>query len=299
MPIIDLTPANTSFQWIDIMSPTEDELLATAEKYGIHKYSMRDCMEPDHLPKVEHLDAFTFIISRFYIDDKLAIENAHSIQKITSKLAFFYNDKVLITIHRLPIPFLEEIKHKYIENRFKSPSVVVVRMLWHVLKTFEPPAIKLMNEIDEYEERIFLKSLSPTMMKHLYFIKRKTHIIHKLMTISMSLIRGIQCQDKVALNDLEDYNLKLNSIYGQNLDDVHSLLNFYLSISSQKTNEVMRILTVFSAFFLPLTFIAGVYGMNFEFMPELHHRYGYITVWVVMILITIIIFQWFWRKKWL
>jgi magnesium transporter len=70
-------------------------------------------------------------------------------------------------------------------------------------------------------------------------------------------------------------------------------------LASQKTNEVMRILTVFSAFFLPLTFIVGVYGMNFQWMPELQVQYGYPAVMVFMALVTLLIFQWFKRKNWL
>ena len=72
-----------------------------------------------------------------------------------------------------------------------------------------------------------------------------------------------------------------------------------LSLSSQKTNQVMRTLTVFSAFFLPLTFLVGVYGMNFEYMPELTQRWGYPAVWVVMVLITIGIYTLVRRRGWL
>ncbi len=72
-----------------------------------------------------------------------------------------------------------------------------------------------------------------------------------------------------------------------------------MSLASQKTNEVMRVLTVFSVFFMPLTFIVGVYGMNFEFMPELKYPFAYWIVWAAMILITIGVFFWFRKKRWL
>jgi magnesium transporter len=113
------------------------------------------------------------------------------------------------------------------------------------------------------------------------------------------IAQSIQAKDKIALNDMRDMHVQLLSVYAQNLEDVNNLLHFYMSISSQKTNEVMRILTVFSAFFLPLTFLVGVYGMNFKYMSELDYIHGYKLTWLFMILITIFIFQWFWRKKWL
>jgi magnesium transporter len=76
-------------------------------------------------------------------------------------------------------------------------------------------------------------------------------------------------------------------------------MNLYLSLSSQRTNEAMRVLTVFSAFFLPLTFIAGVYGMNFEYMPELTWKLGYPGAMAAMVLISVGIYFWFKRKGWI
>lgn len=299
MPIKIHTPPNSPFQWIDITAPTEAELTGVSEKYGIHRYSILDCMESDHLPKLEHIENFTFIISRLYLIEKNNHDETQTIQELTTKLAFFFNENILITVHRLPLDFLDEISLKFLETKYANPSSIVVRSLWYVIKSYEKPSLHLMNEIDVYEEKIFLRTLSPTMMKKLYFIKRKTHSASKLLSMSHGIISGIETTDKVALNDLKDLHLKLSSIFNQNYDDINSLLNFYLSISSQKTNEVMRILTVFSAFFLPLTFIAGVYGMNFKYMPELDMKLAYPAFWIICVLVTIIILQWFWRKKWL
>src|SRR4029453_1529958 len=83
------------------------------------------------------------------------------------------------------------------------------------------------------------------------------------------------------------------------MEGLTNLTNLQLSLASQKTNQVMRILTVFSAFFLPLTFLVGVYGMNFQFMPELSHRWGYPAVGAVMVLVTIGIYPWFRKRGWL
>jgi magnesium transporter len=293
------TSPDSPFQWIDITAPTEQELIDMSEKYGIHRYSIRDCMEADHLPKLEHVGDYSFIISRLYLVEKKHLDETQTIQELTTKLAFFYNVNVLITVHRLELSFLEEIKEKFLDTKYANPSSIVVRSLWYVMYSFEKPSIDLMKEIDIYEEKIFLRNLSPTMMKKLYFIKRKTHSASKLLTMSHGIISGIDCKDNIALNDLRDLHQKLSSMFNQNYEDINSLLNFYLSISSQKTNEVMRILTVFSAFFLPLTFIAGVYGMNFDYLPELHIKEAYPMFWIICVLITIIIFQWFWRKKWL
>lgn len=298
MPISYFSASDSPFQWIDITSPSEAELIEIGEKYNIHRYSIRDCMEPDHLPKHEALEEFQFIIARLIIET--SYERSHTIQELTSKLAIFYSEDCLITVHRLPLTFIDEIKTKYFDTkRNKHSSDIVVRLLWYVLETYEPPALLLMKIIDTYEEKIFLKNISPILMKQLYYIRRKTHICMKLLTMTNPIIMSLHNKDQVALNDLKDMHTKLQSYYNQNLEDVNSLLNFYISLSSQKTNEVMRILTVFSAFFLPLTFLVGVYGMNFDYMPELREKMGYPLFWVASVLITLIIFQWFKRKNWM
>ncbi len=76
-------------------------------------------------------------------------------------------------------------------------------------------------------------------------------------------------------------------------------MNLYMSFAAQKTNDVMKVLTIFSVFFMPLTFIVGIYGMNFEFMPELKQKWGYPIVLIVMAIVTGVIYQWFRKKKWL
>jgi magnesium transporter len=299
MATTEYTNEGSNFQWIDVVSPDESELLALGQRFSIHPYSIKDCLETEHLPKFESQEEYNFIISRLLVEQHNQSQ-VHTIQQATSKLAIFYNEKYIITIHRLPLDFILEVKQKYYDTlRCHGSSDLTVRLLWNVLKTYDKPSLHLAKEIDIYEEQVFLKSLSPKLLKNLYFLNRRTHISHKLLQMMGSVLQGIQSKDKIALHDLRDTHIHLQSVYSQSLEDVNNLLHFYMSISSQKTNEVMRILTVFSAFFLPLTFIVGVYGMNFKFMPELDYVNGYKLTWLFMILITIIIFQWFWRKKWL
>jgi magnesium transporter len=99
------------------------------------------------------------------------------------------------------------------------------------------------------------------------------------------------------LHDIKDRLVQLILTFDEILEDAHHLMNTYLSIAAQKNNDVMKLLTIFSAFFLPLTFIVGVYGMNFENMPELKMINGYYWTWSLMITISIGIFYWFKRKR--
>ena len=300
MPVTNWTTETSNFTWIDIINPSEDELKVVSEKYQLHHYTLKDCLEPDHLPKHEDLGDTHFIITRILTASQTS--KPHTIQEISSKVAVFYNDHFIITVHRLPQVFLEQIKSRYIETgKCKNTSEVVTKIIWYVLHSYDAPSIKLSEEVDVYETKIFLKTLTPEMMQELYFIKRKAAICNKLLMLTGEVINTIRTSEKdlVALQDDKDLHVKLMTIYDQIHDDVTNLLNIYLSLSAQKTNEVMKVLTIFSVFFMPLTFIVGIYGMNFDFMPELRVKWAYPAVMVLMLVISFIIYWWFKRKKWL
>ena len=105
--------------------------------------------------------------------------------------------------------------------------------------------------------------------------------------------------DTTLMQDTQDLQVKVETLYQQLDGAATNLMNLYLSLNSQRTNEAMRVLTVFSAFFLPLTLIAGIYGMNFEYMPELTWKLGYPSVLVSMVVIAAGIYLWFKRKNWI
>ena len=300
MSVTTWTVSGANFIWLDVINPTVDELKAVSEKYNIHHYTLKDCLEPDHLPKLEDLGDMHFIITRILNESQT--NKTHTVQEISSKIAVFYNDEFIITVHWLPQIILEEIKSKYVETgKLKKTSELVTKIIWYVLHSYDKPAIKLSNEVYNYESIIFLKPLTPVMMEDIYFIKRKAAISNKLLMLTGEVLNTVRTTnaDLVALQDAKDLHIKLMTIYDQVNDDIANLLNIYLSLSAQKTNQVMKLLTIFSVFFMPLTFIVGIYGMNFEFMPELKMRYGYPAVLLLMIVISFIILWWFKRKHWL
>jgi magnesium transporter len=144
-----------------------------------------------------------------------------------------------------------------------------------------------------------LSNVQPISLEDLYFQKTQTRVTKKLLNLTQQAIQLIEVEErnKTALQDIKDTLLSLIVDYDEVLESSNHLLNTYLSVNAQKSNDVMKLLTIFSAFFLPLTFIAGIYGMNFEFMPELHMHNAYYLTIGAMVLVSMFIFVWFKRKK--
>jgi magnesium transporter len=216
-------------------------------------------------------------------------------------VAIFCSKDFFITIHRSYQPFLNELHQKVLAYKKPiSPLQLLTKLIDKVLYSYQPPADKIEELIDFYEEKIFLKTRLPNLLKTLYLIKRKASVSKKMINLTRDIVFRLAEHVKGPyMQDLKDSYLQVDIVYDEITDSINNLTNIYLTIASQKTNEVMRVLTIFSVFFMPLTFIVGVYGMNFEFMPELKSKYGYISVWIAMIIVTILVYFWFRRKKWL
>lgn len=293
---------NKCFTWYNLENPSETEVAEYLKKFSLSTFTVQDSLEAGHLPKFEHQDDFDFVLIRFY--GKEARSYTNIIREFSHKIGIFLGNDFVITIGQRPIPFLEEVKDE-IENDRNRENLVPKQLFYKIFKktlnTYYQPAVKISQEIDVYENVLFTRQNSKLDLKKLYKLKRESATCSKLLVLMRDVLTEYKTYAKSisSLKDLQDYNAKLLHLHSQNNDDLHNLFTLTLSMSDLRANEVMKILTIFSAFFLPLTFIAGIYGMNFRFMPELQYKWGYFIVLGVMLSIVIVIFSWFKRKKFL
>jgi len=289
----------TAYEWLDIVSPTKAELSEVAKKYKLSTSLVEDSLQPEHLPKYEIQGDIQFIILRLF--SSKSPKDADTIQQLTDKIAVFIGPDFIITIHRREYDFLKEILDNFvIPGKCTTPHQLLFRIVSKGLSGYESPLSELMKEIDFFEPKIFLQEKTSNLLKSLYYIKRKGSVIDYILDLTKGIIDSLKGKiSSPHFHHLKDELLHLQSSTKQINDNVSNLLNIYISLSSQRTNEVVRVLTLFSVFFMPLTFIVGVYGMNFDIMPELRWKYGYLSVMLLMLLIIIGIFAWFRRKGWL
>lgn len=281
-----------NFEWVDICNPEENELLEIAHEFQLGIFQVKDSLEMGHLPKIESNAHHHFLLFRAYsanITDRIT-----NINELSNKVAFFYNENQVITIHRASFSFLEKPK-----QNIASAEQLMLYFVSSMIKTFTEPSIHLSERVDQIEQTIFIKEYKKISLEELYYQKSQTRISKKLLHITQAVLQHweVKEENRSALQDIKDHIQSLILTYEEVADDSVNLLNTYLSVNAQKTNDVMKLLTIFSVFFLPLTFIVGVYGMNFENIPELKWHYGYFIALGVMLSIIILIFIWFRRKK--
>ena len=278
-----------------------------ASTYGLHATSVQDCLEPEHLPKYERFADVVFFILRSY--DQNATPAADTVQELTRKVAVFMSERFLITIHRHDQAHIADVRAKWCKQPGGNSARILHDILYSVFQSFEKPIDNCLLQLESCEMRIFGAVKSQFSLQEGYYLRRKAFVFKRIVKLSLDLLPKISATDLTSapyyqdLKDLADHLL----FYADDLlEGANALLNLHISISSHKTNEashrtneVMRVLTLFSVFFLPLSFVASIYGMNFKFMPELELQYGYFGALGIMVLISLTLLTWFWRKGWL
>jgi magnesium transporter len=287
--------------WIDLSEPTPEELASLTTDYGLHPTLVADCMDPGHLPKHEMWDDATFIMVRVFDHD--ARETDTTVRSMTNKIALFIGNRFLITVHRKEQPFLEPICEKY--RNAPGPiylQAILLEILLAAVETFHRPLESAETEVHALEAALTTKSHAPIDWGAVFQTQARLTIIKRMLWHTLDAVQKFVPHSKANLPLFQDVRERIQNLqfFAEHLhDDLRNLLALQLALSAQSTNRVMRTLTLYSVFFLPLTFVVGIYGMNFEHMPELEWRYGYLAVWIVLVAIVVGLWLGFRRGGWL
>ena len=294
------------FKWTDCEAPSPADLLVLSQEFEIPLSVLNSSMDPENLPRCESLPETTLVIFRVY--DSGAKLHHSSIQELTTKLIFFIQEKNILTLHRAPLRFLDEKKDKCAFEKDLSAKNFLKFLISQSILSFDIPLTEIEHKTNQIEERVYALKRN-RILRDGYLIKRRASTFKKIFRFTTDVLNKMSSHQELIWSEFQDI-LDLINRYSYYADDdfenITGLLNLHISLLSQKTNEasfktneIMRVLTVFSIFFLPLNFIAGVYGMNFEHMPELKTENGYFIVLSVMFLIALAIFIWVSRRGWL
>ncbi|HYF02083.1 MAG TPA: magnesium/cobalt transporter CorA [Patescibacteria group bacterium] len=314
---------NEAQYWIDLEDPTEEEeQIVLRELFCFHKLAILDCQRErlnpergDHPPKVEDYERYLFVIFNpidppieqlDYIPLKKQKKPALYVEFPTRQINAFLGKNYLVTHHYEPSASISHVRELCGRNTHmldRGPDYVFHLIVDELLDNYGPLTEYLDDMLEDLEANIFTDSQTVTLVsilnikKGIMRLKRITHYQREILSrLSRGEFELISEREIFYYRNVYDHIVRTSDIIDNYRESISGLVELYMSVTSNKLNQVMKALTVLSSIFLPLTFIAGVYGMNFEFMPELHWKYGYLLVWIVMICVGA--FQvWFFRKK--
>ncbi|MEO7795851.1 MAG: magnesium/cobalt transporter CorA [Thermoanaerobaculia bacterium] len=290
--------------WIDLDGESESAEKLLREQ-NFHPLAIEDTFTLFHQPRVEEYSDHLFVIVRGidFNDDKVTDELQ------TLKLAAFLRANLLVTIHRKPLRSVQVVRDRVEETGRALPGGVV-QLLWSIcdelIDLFFPMVDEIGVRIEALEQEV-LRDPQREQLQTILDLRRKLGMLRRSMLPHRSVFnhlansRDTLFDATASLNfrDTLENVLRLTDAVDQQRDQLSNVKDTYLSVVSQRTNEIMKVLTLFSAIMLPLTFIAGVYGMNFENMPELRSPNGYFAVLGTMVVVAIGMVAWFRRRKWL
>jgi len=294
-----------SIIWVDMEAPSEADDHVLLDIFHFHPLTVEDCRANRHHPKVEEFpDYIYFIVHAVRTDSSPDRFN-------TVELDGFLGPNYVVTYHHEHFPSIDKVKQS-----IRSSPVTCQRgatfLLHHIIDGIVDDYLPVMDDFDErinaLEDDIFaLNRANKDILEEILGLKRSVLRLRRISSKQLEVLyRMSHGQFQLITGpvlpfyrDIYDHLVRVTDLAESYRDLISGSLEAYLSVVSNRLNEIMKVLTIFSAVMLPLTFIAGVYGMNFENMPELHWHYGYYMAWGIMIMVASVMLILFWRRGWI
>ncbi len=289
--------------WIDIHIEDIESVKTMLKELNIHPLAIEDALRSRHPPKIEFFDEQIFILYR-------GIENINgSLDFEHQQLALFISHNLLITVHPSISPSIDKSVSNFSKLIHKTPMHIALNIMKNASSFYLENILEFESRLSDLEDQFQIKG-DDQLLAELTSYKAK---LIKLMrgfkyhhSISKSLLAETEQYAYIdnelhihSINDLNERFERLTTLTQMHYDIAGDLIDGYLSISAHQLNVTMRVLTVITAIFVPLSFLTGLYGMNFEYMPELKFRMGYFFLVGIMIFISASLLLFFKKNRWL
>ena len=291
--------------WVNVHGVHEVEILEKfGNCFGLHPLVMEDILNTDQRPKIENYGEDLFIVLKMLSydekKDEISAEQVSLVLRANAVLSFTEKEKGVFT------PIQERLRSGKGRLRKMGADYLAYTLLDIIVDHYFAILEKLSEKIEELEEKLVTNPTTPILQK-IQTLKRETIFLRKwvwpLREVISSLERGesswIQEGTRFYLRDVYDHTIQVMDTVETFREVLSGMMDIYLSSINNRMNAVMKVLTIIATIFMPLTFLAGVYGMNFKHMPELEWQWGYPLLWVFMILIAVFMLISFRKKKWL
>ncbi len=299
------SPANDEMVWYDIRGVHDVTLV---EKIGaafqIHPLVLEDVLETNQRPKLEEYENGIFLVVRALSFDQSALA-IH-----TEQVAIYFSNKLLISFQEDKTDLFEGVRTRITSGRGKIRSrgadYLAYALIDNIVDYYFDVLDKVEEEIDRIEDEVLtnpgmqVKSSIHQLKRELLTVRKSVNPLREAISrFSKAEHDLIDESSKLFLRDLHDHIIQIMDMVENYRDTLSGLQDLYLSELSYKMNSVMQMLTIIATIFIPLSFLAGVYGMNFDHIPELHWQYSYYVFWGVIVFIIGGSLYYFRRKGWL
>lgn len=281
------------------------EITSLCAKLGIDKLITESIFTGTKRPRVEEYADYVF----FSIHSAL-IKDPSNFELKKEKISFVLGDNFLISFQERSSDHFPEVRER-IESgrgriRMKGPDYLLHRLLEAIIDNYIEVVETIGDTITVLDNTV-LRNPQSSMLKKVEWEKRKLIDLRKTVFPLKELFLQIdRIENKLIIDAHKNYFVELKDNCASLIDEIDAqtkmlegVANLYFASQGQRMNEIMKVLTVTSAIFIPLTFLVGVYGMNFHFMPELTWKYGYLFIWLAMVTVAVVLLLIFWRKGWL
>ncbi len=294
----DIHISNYTWTWFDFSNPTEDEKKLLTTYFKFHHLAVEDCLYSLNRPKIDYYGDYNYLVLNALDGNKIA----------PVEISLFVGKNYIVSYHEKPSPEIEEAMERVGErpDQWVNGSIFIThKILDNIVDELFPALFSIEDKLESLNDNEDKKSIQ-TLIDEVYKTRSELIVLRRMVNSLRDLLYRILNSDRI--NDFEAHRLYFTDIYNhllklsemvENCRDITSdMRDSYISINSYRMNVNMMLLTVISSIFIPLTFIVGVYGMNFHYMPELTWKYGYFFILFIMLLIGILMFYWFKKKGW-
>lgn len=297
--------AAPALHWVNVDGLHDTALLqAFADRLGLHPLVVEDIVSTHQRPKLEDYQDYLFVVLRMLSYDEAENEIA------SEQLGLIVGANYVASFQEIPGDMFDAVRERLRtgKGRLRSmgPDYLAYALIDAVVDSYFVILERLGEKIEDLEEEL-LERPTPALLQQTHELKREMILLRRsvwpLREVVSSLERGeaklFEQRTRVFLRDLYDHTIQVIDAVETYRDILTGLQDLYLSSVSNKMNEVMKVLTMIATLFIPVSFLAGVFGMNFEHMPELGWRWSYPIFWAVIVAVIVGMLVWFRRKKWL
>ncbi len=293
-----------SVTWMNICGVHDTRIIEDLEKqFQIHPLTLEDIVNTAQRPKVESYDHYLFVVLKTFRYDSRSNEVA------SEQISLILGENYLITFQETASDIFANVVDRLRKGtriRKRGADYLTYALIDAVVDSYFAVLEALGEKIETLEEEL-LESPGSGVMEQIHKLKRNMIFLRKQIWPIREILGFLTKEDShliqdstvLYFRDVHDHTIQLIDTIESFRDILSGMLDVYLSTISNKMNEVMKVLTIIATIFIPITFFAGVYGMNFRFMPELDWKWGYPAFWLLVALVTYLLITYFRKKNWL